>query len=208
MMPGALSVGLTMPIAGRMADRYAPRGLVAFGTIVTAVSLFMYGELDPLSGALEIIGPQLIRGVGLAFMMSPLLTAAINAVPPPAVATASSFLNVAQRVGGAFGIALLNTFVTSSIHAHAVRMGSQLPVQSGAFQRLAAHGAAMAGAGAGSSAAPAPLLAAQAIQHRASVLGFDNGFVLAGAILLAGLPLCLLLQRTAGREGRRPAAAR
>jgi DHA2 family multidrug resistance protein len=124
------------------------------------------------------------------------------------VATASSFLNVAQRVGGAFGIALLNTFVTSSIHAHAVRLGSGIPLQSGSFQRLAARTAEMAGTAAGGSPTrSAALLAAHEIHVRASVLGFDTGFVVAGLILLAGLPLCLLLRPTAGRS-RSPGRAR
>ena len=73
-----------------------------------------------------IIGPQLIRGLGLAFMMSPLMTAAINAVPQAQVATASSFLNVSQRVGGSFGIAILNTFVTDQIRFHSVRLGEMV----------------------------------------------------------------------------------
>ena len=40
---------------------------------------------------------------------------------------ASSFLNVFQNVGGSLGIALLNTFVTNSIHVHAVRIGETIP---------------------------------------------------------------------------------
>ena len=198
MMPGAVAVGLMMPIAGRMADRHRPSWLVAFGTLATAVSLWMYGELDPLSGPLTIIGPQLLRGVGLAFMMSPLLTAALNAVPRPAVATASSFLNVAQRVGGSFGIALLNTYVTNAIHVHAVRMGARLPAQSVQLQRLEARTARSAGAAAPPRAGA--LLGARVIGRRASVLGFEGGFVLGGLILLLGLPLCLLLRPTVARE--------
>ena len=198
LMPGALAVGLMMPVAGRMADRYPPRGLVAFGTLATAISLVMYGELDPLSGPLVIIGPQLLRGAGLAFMMSPLITAALNAVPGPAVATASSFLNVAQRVGGSFGIALLNTFVTNAIRVHAVRMGAQMPVQSTAYQRLQARTAHTA-VGAASPRAGA-LLAARVVQRRASVLGFQGGFVIAGLILFAAIPLCLLLRPSTGGQ--------
>jgi hypothetical protein len=39
--------------------------------------------------------------------------------------------------------------------------------------------------------------ASQGIARRAEVLGFENGFVLAGIILLAAVPLCLLLQPAA-----------
>ncbi len=222
MMPGALTVGVMMPIAGRMTDRLNVRWLAFVGTAVTAVSMFLYAYLDPLSGALTIIGPQIIRGVGLALMMAPLITTALNAVPPQQVATASSFLNVAQRVGGAFGIALLNTYVTNSIHIHAVRMSDRFPLEGTGFVKLLlrvagkvlyqVHGILP------EAKTKAAALAARTFYHRAQVLGFQDGFVLAGWIVLLGLPLCLALKQTRrsarvrragapGRERRGPAPA-
>jgi EmrB/QacA subfamily drug resistance transporter len=198
MMPGAVAVGVMMPVAGRLSDRYSPGWLVAAGTLLTSVSLMYYGGLDPRSSAAFIIVPQLIRGAGLALLMAPLLTAAINAVPKELVATASSFLNVAQRVGGAFGIAVLNTFVTDSIFAHAVHLGEQLGPRTLEYARLAARAAHLSFPDAKGTAIAASIksvaTATRLVQQRASVLGFDNGFVLAGLILLAGLPLALMLK--------------
>ncbi len=198
MMPGAVTIGVMMPVAGRMADRYAPRWLVFTGSVLTGVSLIFYGNLDPLSPASVIIGPQLVRGVGLALMMAPLMTAAINSVPPAQVATASSFLNVSQRVGGSFGIALLNTFVTDSVRFHAVRLGEiagnqteslRLWVEQGAkIKILGAHGYLVGNQLKGMS------MAVKEIYLHANVLAFENGFVLAGAIILLGLPLCVFLE--------------
>jgi len=39
--------------------------------------------------------------------------------------------------------------------------------------------------------------ASQGIARKALVLGFENGFVLGGLIVLAAMPLCLLLQPSA-----------
>lgn len=198
MMPGAVTVGIMMPFAGRLTDRYSYRWLVTMGTALTGLSLILYGNLDPLSRALYIIGPQVVRGIGLAFMMTPLLTAALNAVPVERVAMASSFLNVAQRVGGSFGIALLNTFVTNSAHVHAVRLGELLPTQSNGFYRLAlkssslhffrSHGILPSGQLKALTASTSVIL------HHAQVLGFENGFVFAGLFLIAGVPLSMLLK--------------
>jgi len=203
MMPGAVAVGLMMPIAGRLADRYPPRWLVTVGVLTTGLSLLMYGQLDPLSSPFMIIAPQILRGVGLGLMMAPLLTAALNSIPRKQVATASSFLNVAQRVGGAFGIALLNTIVTQATHIHAVRMAAHLPPASIRFAHLAHR--ASAGAFGASRAA---VLAAESISRRAMVLGFDNGFVFAGLILLAGIPLCLLLVPTISKRPSRASSTK
>lgn len=204
MMPGAIAVGLMMPVAGRLADRYPTNRLVVTGSLLAGISLIYYGGLDLRSSAAFIVVPQLFRGAGLALMMAPLLTLAINSVPRTQVATASSFLNVAQRVGGSFGIALLNTFVTDSIHWHAVRMGEQMGSHSIAFARLAERAAGLTLRAAHGDALTASseslLVAAQIVQKRASVLGFDNGFALAGIVMLAGIPLAMMLKsRARGR---------
>jgi EmrB/QacA subfamily drug resistance transporter len=198
MMPGALMVGVTMPVSGRMADRYSIRWLVLVGVVLTGISLILYGGLDPLSGAAMIIGPQLVRGVGLAFMMAPLLTAALNAVPPEQVATASSFLNVAQRVGGSFGIALLNTFVTNSLRVHSVHLGSLVGNSSESLSQWAEAGlreSHLKVQGLFMSADMKGMVSAvKTVLERANVLSFQNGFFLAGCIILMSVPLCLLLE--------------
>jgi DHA2 family multidrug resistance protein len=210
LMPGAVTVGLTMPFAGRLADRYGPRWLVTAGILLTASSLFIYGSLDPLSSAAMIIGPQIIRGLGLALMMAPLLSAAINAVPNEQVATASSFLNVAQTVGGSFGIAFLNSYVTNSIHDHGVWRGEHLAMQSSTFSHIVGrlshtvlrgtHGIQLTDQLKGAT------FAARTIMQRASVMGFDNAFVVAGCILLVGTPLALWLAPAEHHVNRRNAA--
>jgi DHA2 family multidrug resistance protein len=131
-------------------------------------------------------------------MMAPLTAAALNAVPRSALAMASSFVNVSQNVGGSLGIALLNTYVTNSIHRHAVRMGEVFPAESAAFMRFGLDAFWLDFRHA-QGVLPSPQLkaaygGAEAILRHAQVLGFNNGFVLAGLILLAAIPLCLLLQ--------------
>ena len=198
MIPGALSVGITMPIAGRLADRYSPAILATCGVIMTALSLLQFGLLDPLSGLSMIIIPQIYRGIGMALMMAPLMTAAINSVPRQEIATASSFLNISQNVGGAMGIALLNNFVTNSIHQHAVRLGENLPAQSVYFWRLMGKASQVVVHHAQgmllTTQSLADFSAVQKIYNKAQVLGYDNGFVFGGIIVLCSIPLCLLLK--------------
>jgi hypothetical protein len=82
-----------------------------------------------------------------------------------------------------------------------VRMGEVFAVQSGAFYRFAlrtlplefpwAHGILA------TPQVKSAFAATMGITRRAQVLGFDNGFVLAGLIVLAGIPLALLLKPSA-----------
>lgn len=198
MIPGALAVGLTMPIAGRLADRYSPQFLAATGSVLAGISLIQFGYLDPLSNWSVLVVPQVIRGAGLALLMAPLLATALNSVPRHELPMASVFLNVSQNVGGSLGIALLNNYVTNSIQNHAVRLGEVVPPQSAEYFRI------------GRAVSPmvmrqihgilpthhikAAFATSQSILHRAQVLGFDNGFVFAGLIVLTAIPLCLMLK--------------
>ncbi|MBU2552499.1 MAG: hypothetical protein KKB20_29070 [Proteobacteria bacterium] len=50
------------------------------------------------------------------------------------------------------------------------------------------------------------LVASRLASHKASVLGFENGFVAAGLVILLGIPISLLLKRPAGPA--RPLAGR
>ena len=211
MMPTAVTVGLMMPIAGKMADRYSPSWLVSTGTLITGLSLIAYGRLDPLSGWMTIILPQMARGAGLALMMAPLMTTAINSVPRHQVATASSFLNVAQRLGGSFGIAMLNTVVTNAVHRHAVRLGELAGPNSHPFHSLSSritpllirdsHGVLI------TSQIKTMVVSTKMIIQKASVLGFQNGFVFAGLVILLGFPLCLLLRKPTPAASIQPALA-
>ena len=202
MLPNALAVGVTMPIAGRLADRYSPAVLTGLGCVMVGSSLILFGQLDPMSDWTMLVLPQLVRGAGLAFMMAPLMAAALNAVPRHELPMASSFLNVSQNVGGSLGIALLNNFVTNSIHIHAVRLGEVFPVESQGFTaRLGLRSLNLVFRHEqGILATPqikVAFAAARGIARKAQVLGFENGFVFGGLILLAGIPLCLLLKPSA-----------
>jgi DHA2 family multidrug resistance protein len=135
-------------------------------------------------------------------MMAPLMAAALNAVPRHELPMASSFLNVSQNVGGSLGIALLNNFVTNSIHIHAVRLGEGFPMESqGMDIRLGLRAMMLVfHHEPGLMATPQARIAFAAgrgIARKALVLGFENGFVLGGLIVLAAMPLCLLLQPSA-----------
>ena len=201
MIPGAVAVGLTMPVGGRLADRYSPAFLAATGCILVVVSLVLFGRLDPLSQWPMLVFPQVLRGMGLALLMAPLLSAALNSVPRNELPMASSFLNVAQNVGGSIGIALLNNFVTRSIHVHAVRLGEVFSSQSPAYVRFGREALRLAvRKSPGVLVTPhvkAAVGAGRSIMMRAQVLGFENGFVFAGLIMALSLPLCLALKPAA-----------
>jgi len=199
MMPLPVTLAVVMPIAGRMSDRFDARWLAAGGAFVSAVSLMAYSWLDPLSGRDVILIPQVFRGIGLAFMMAPLMAVAINSVPLVLVPTASSFLNVANSLGGSFGISMLNTSISTSIANYSSRIKEQIVVNSPMFTHLSWHITQSASRYPSSQTTGiGPYLGVivpiQQIYLKAQVLGFQDAFVLSGLIFLLTIPLCLMLR--------------
>jgi len=199
MMPVPLTLAVAMPIAGRMADIFDARWLAAGGALVSALSLMAYYQLDPLSGRAVILMPQFFRGIGLAFMMAPLMAVAINSVPLTMVPTASSFLSVAMSLGGSFGISMLNTTISNSIVKHYSHLSEQIGTNSPMFTLLSRHMTQAASRSPSSLTTEiAPYLGIgvplQQIALRAQVLGFQDAFVLSGLIFLLTIPLCLMLK--------------
>lgn len=210
MVPGAVAIAIAFPVAGYLADRMSTRFLAVIGVIFTGISLMLYGYLDPRSGWETIVIPQLLRGAGLGLMFAPVQTAALNAIPLEVVAVGSSFLAIAQRVGGAFGIAIINTYVTDMSQNHAVRIAAHLPANSMKMARLASR---LGDLGMAHDAHGTISYAIHMFNFRSTVMSFQNGFVFTGILLivLAG-PLSMMLtsdihSATKARESKtRPTA--
>ncbi len=106
MVPAAVIVAVCMPLAGMLTDRFGARWPTVAGFLFAAYSLYAWRVLDPLVGRWAVIYPQIWRGLGMALVMAPVNTAAMNAVPRPDAGTASWMLNLTQSMGGAFTIAV------------------------------------------------------------------------------------------------------
>ncbi len=88
-------------------------GAKALAILGLSVATLGMGMLSQLSGSPELLGGTLpvtiLLGLGLGLALTPLNNHAVSGVDPSDVGVASAVLNVAQQVGGAVGVALLNT---------------------------------------------------------------------------------------------------
>jgi EmrB/QacA subfamily drug resistance transporter len=122
------------PIAGRLADRIGARPLMAAGMAMQAVGL-AWVAMDITAGASygELVLPLVIAGVGISMVIPTTPTAALGAVPPADLGTASGVLNTLQRFGTVFGVAIVAAVFSASGH-----LGSAAGVVAGVRPALAA----------------------------------------------------------------------
>ncbi|MNY33605.1 Multidrug resistance protein 3 [compost metagenome] len=122
MFPGALFMGILMPISGTMADKFGSRKLTIAGLIIVAFSMYLFSELGAQSNLTRVLVAVCLRGVGLGLLISPLSSATINSVKFEEVTMASSINSLLLQVGGSLGIAIL-TFIHQNVYNNKIDLG-------------------------------------------------------------------------------------
>ena len=112
-LPSTLVIIVTGPIAGRLSDRIGPRPLMVAGLLIVATSLFWQSRLDVDTGYGFLLPAFVLMGLGMGLVMSPMSTAALNAVDRSKAGVASGTLSMFRMVGGTFGIAALGALVAA-----------------------------------------------------------------------------------------------
>jgi EmrB/QacA subfamily drug resistance transporter len=111
-LPSTAVIILVGPIAGRLTDRVGPKPLMTLGLLIVAGSLFWQGHLTPDTSYGFLVGAFVLMGLGMGLVMSPMSTAAMNAVEPAKAGVASGILSMSRMVGGTFGVAAMGALVS------------------------------------------------------------------------------------------------
>jgi EmrB/QacA subfamily drug resistance transporter len=191
-LPSTLMIVLLAPAAGRLADRVGSRPLMVFGLVSVSGALFWESFLAVSSGYGALLGGFMLMGIGMAFVMSPMSTAAMNSVEQTKAGVASGILSMNRMVGGTFGVAVLGAMVATLGRSKIDTLLPALP----AGKRAELAG----GLGSGGELHGMPAQIVQASQH-AFVYALQYGLRLGSAVALFG---ALMAWRLVGRE--KPAA--
>ena len=105
-LPSTLMIVAVAPVSGRLSDRFGPRWLIAGGLVIVAASLFSFSRIAVDSTYLDLLPGFVLLGIGIAMTMSPMTSAAMNAVPVQKAGIASGVLSMFRMVGGSLGVAV------------------------------------------------------------------------------------------------------
>ena len=184
-LPSTLMIVGVAPVAGRLSDRFGPRWLIAVGLVIVAASLFSFSRIAVDSTYLDLLPGFMLLGIGIAMTMSPMTSAAMNAVPVQKAGIASGVLSMFRMVGGSLGVA-----VTGAIFQGLVTSKLQT-LLSGSGVTAAQRDAVSEQLGSGSVASVPGLSAAQAKEvasagNEAFVYALSHAMTVSGFVALVG----------------------
>ncbi len=113
--PGGIGAMVTMPFSGRLTDRYGPTWLPAAGLPLVAIGLIPFAFVGPSTSYVLLCSFQFVQGLGMGLSMMPNMTAAMQAVPPAAIARTSTAMNIIRQGGASIGTAILSVILASAI---------------------------------------------------------------------------------------------
>ena len=192
LMPGSVVMALSSPIAGAITDRIGGRWPTVAGVVCIAVALFMYRDIDFLTNTRRLVLPLMLQGLGIAFVMTPVITTGMNAVHRSDAGHAAWVLNLCQRAGGAFAITLLGTYLHRQTMIHQDILGDTLKMQQPAWS---AFNSLSLAAGQSAIDAQSAFLAGAMhyIGQAAAALAFKNLFTFSAVVTIVAVIPALLL---------------
>lgn len=113
MLPGGILMGIMSPITGRLFDRFGAKWLSIIGLVLIANTLWQFSGLTPETPYAFIMVMNTLLMLGISMMMMPVMTNALNSLPPKLYTHGTAILSTLQQVSGAIGTALLVTVMSN-----------------------------------------------------------------------------------------------
>jgi EmrB/QacA subfamily drug resistance transporter len=205
-LPATLMIVTLAPLAGRLTDRIGPRLPMTVGLTMVSVALFWVTRIDASTGYGHLWPSFVLMGIGMALVMSPMSTAAMNAVAQAKAGIASGILSMNRMIGGTLGVAVIGAVFQAAAR-------SKLDQLLGGAGLTAAQRSDIAhGLGGGQAAAPAGLDHAQVQQvssaaHDAFISAFATSMKVATGVAAAGTVIAATVIRSQRRRKPEPQAA-
>lgn len=114
MLPGGILMGIMSPITGRLFDRFGAKWLCIIGLALIAHTLIQFSFMTPSTSYSFIMLLNTLLMLGISMMMMPVMTNALNALPPKMYAHGTAIVSTLQQVSGAIGTAILVTVMSIS----------------------------------------------------------------------------------------------
>jgi DHA2 family multidrug resistance protein len=195
-----------IPLVPRLMKRFDARLIIAAGFALFAASNFMNVAMTTDYAADQLLWPNVVRAIGQALCFAPLSAVATAGIEAANAGSASALFNMMRNLGGAVGIAGLQTFLTKREQFHSNVLTQSVSLFAEATRaRIEALTRYFLAHGASDSAAAthqAIVAIGSRVRQQAFIQAFGDTFYLLGAVLILALIVSLLLKKPDHPEAR------
>ena len=201
MFVSGLAMFASAPVVGRLATKLDPRFMLMAGFLLFALGTFDMHYLTKDWDFWELFWPQIFRGVGLMCAMVPVTNVALGTLALDRLKNASGLFNLMRNLGGAIGLAALNTVLNDRMDLHLARLHEAVSWSRGpATDMLANLTAHFSDFGSNAQAMALKQMSLMARQE-ATVMSFSDVFLLLTVLFVALAALGLIMKRPAAPAG-------
>jgi DHA2 family multidrug resistance protein len=196
---------LLIPLVPRLMKRFNVRLLIVVGFALFAASNFMNVHMSGDYASDQLFWPNIVRAIGQALVFTPLSAIATAGIEQENAGSASALFNMMRNLGGAVGIAALQTFLTKREQFHSNILTNSVSVFEEATRVRVANLTAYFMSHGVSDQATATHKAVVAIaldlRKQANIMAFSDTFYLLGVALVVALVASLLLKKPGKLSG-------
>ena len=191
---------VVLPLIPRVMKSVDSRLLVAAGFILFIAGSLMAAHLSAAFSGPQFIWSSLVRAVGQSLVMTPLSTIAVAGIEREQAGSAAALFNMIRNLGGAVGIAVLQTIMTMREHFHSDILTAQVSLMGEATRgRLAQLTQMFASHVADPDLARREAIVAtgRVLHRQAMIMAYSDTVILQSALLGLALAAVLFLKRGA-----------
>jgi DHA2 family multidrug resistance protein len=179
-----------IPLVPRLMKRFDARLVIGVGFALFAGSNFMNIFMSADTAADQLFWPNIVRAIGQALVLTPLSAVTTSGIEKENAGSASALFNMVRNLGGAIGIAALQTFQQKREQFHSNILSNSVSLFEEATRRRIAeltdyfmnHGANQA-----TAAHKAIVAIGTKIRFEANIMAFSDTFLLLGVALTVAL---------------------
>ena len=195
-----LSQVLVAPLVAKLSQKMDPRIMLTAGFSLFAFGLWMNTLVTSQWQGGEFFWPQIVRGFALLMCIVPATNMALGALPPTQLKMASALFNTMRNLGGAIGIACINTWINDRTNKHWHDLADNLTTANPRVQTWLANVVnhiASAGADPALNTQRAFAILAGKVRAEAVTMAFADAFLLMALLFFGALIFIPLLKRPA-----------
>ena len=205
LLPMAAVMVVISPLSAKVVERIGSKIVVATGLSVAAVGLIIASRLTAGASYPQVLTALVVLAVGMALVMPPATESIMGSLPLAKAGVGSAVNDTTRQVGGALGVAVLGSVMSSTYGPRVSDAISGLPVSS--EQATAIHDQIGAAIRAAAEIGGEPGRKLADVASRGFADGMSTAFIIGAAALALGAVIVALFLPARARDHERVAVA-